>query len=38
MSDKFATLLLDKRREGADFPLWLINQALELTGDIESAA
>jgi hypothetical protein len=35
MSRLVATLLLDKRRAGADFPLWLINQALELTGDIE---
>lgn len=34
MSHEFANLLLNKVREGFTFPLWLVNQALELTGDL----
>lgn len=34
MSHEFANLLLNKVRDGVDFPVWLINQALELTGDL----
>jgi hypothetical protein len=30
-----AMKLLDKVREGIPFPIHLINQALELTGDLE---
>jgi len=30
-----AMRLLDKVREGVPFPIHLINQALELTGDLE---
>jgi hypothetical protein len=30
-----AMRLLDKVREGVPFPLHLINQALELTGDLD---
>jgi hypothetical protein len=35
MSHADAMKLLDKVREGVPFPLYLINQALELTGDLE---
>ncbi|CAB4171666.1 hypothetical protein UFOVP924_11 [uncultured Caudovirales phage] len=30
-----ATQILDKAREGKRYPLHIINQALELTGDID---
>jgi hypothetical protein len=30
-----AMILLDKVKDGVPFPLHLINQALELTGDLE---
>jgi hypothetical protein len=30
-----AMILLDKVKEGVPFPLHLINQALELTGDLD---
>jgi hypothetical protein len=30
-----AMILLDKVKDGVHFPLHLINQALELTGDLE---
>ena len=36
MSHYQAHQLLDKVREGVPFPLHLINQALELTGDLLS--
>ena len=35
MSHYEAMILLDKVKEGIPFPLHLINQALELTGDLE---
>jgi hypothetical protein len=35
MSHHQAMILLDKVKEGVPFPLHLINQALELTGDLE---
>ena len=35
MSHYQAHQLLDKVREGVPFPLHLINQALELTGDLD---
>ena len=35
MSHHDAMRLLDKVREGIPYPLHLINQALELTGDLE---
>jgi len=35
MSHYQAMILLDKVKEGVPFPLHLINQALELTGDLE---
>jgi hypothetical protein len=35
MSHHQAMILLDKVKEGIPFPLHLINQALELTGDLE---
>ena len=35
MSHYEAMKLLDKVREGVPYPLHLINQALELTGDLE---
>jgi hypothetical protein len=35
MSHYQAMQLLDKVREGVPFPIHLINQALELTGDLE---
>ena len=35
MSYYQAMQLLDKVREGVPFPIHLINQALELTGDLE---
>ena len=35
MSHYEAMKLLDKVREGASYPLHLINKALELTGDLE---
>ena len=35
MSHHDAMKLLDKVREGVPFPVRLINQALELTGDLE---
>lgn len=34
MSYELAWTLLDLARDGADLPLRLINQALELTGDM----
>jgi hypothetical protein len=37
MSHADAMRLLDKVREGAPYPLHLINKALELTGDLEQA-
>ena len=35
MSHFDAMILLDKVKDGVPFPLHLINQALELTGDLE---
>jgi len=35
MSHHQAMILLDKVKEGVPFSLHLINQALELTGDLE---
>ena len=35
MSHHQAMILLDKVKEGVPFPLYLINKALELTGDLE---
>jgi hypothetical protein len=35
MSHHQAMILLDKVKDGVPFPLHLINQALELTGDLE---
>jgi hypothetical protein len=35
MSHHQAHILLDKVKEGVPFPLHLINQALELTGDLD---
>lgn len=35
MSHHDAMRLLDKVREGVPYPLYLINKALELTGDLE---
>jgi len=35
MSHHQAMILLDKVKDGIPFPLHLINQALELTGDLE---
>jgi hypothetical protein len=35
MSHHQAMILLDKVKEGVPFPIHLINQALELTGDLE---
>jgi hypothetical protein len=35
MSHFEAMRLLDRVKEGVPFPLHLINQALELTGDLE---
>jgi hypothetical protein len=35
MSHHQAMILLDKVKEGVPFPLHLINQALELTGDLD---
>jgi hypothetical protein len=35
MSHYQAMILLDKVKDGNYFPLYLINQALELTGDLE---
>jgi hypothetical protein len=35
MSHHDAMKLLDKVKDGVPFPLHLINQALELTGDLE---
>jgi hypothetical protein len=35
MSHYQAMQLLDKVREGVPFPIHLINQALELTGDLD---
>jgi hypothetical protein len=35
MSYYDAMRLLDKVREGVPFPIHLINQALELTGDLD---
>jgi hypothetical protein len=35
MSHYEAMILLDKVKDGIPFPLYLINQALELTGDLE---
>jgi len=35
MSHYQAMRLLDKVREGVPFPIHLINQALELTGDLD---
>jgi hypothetical protein len=35
MSHYQAMQLLDKVREGVPFPIYLINKALELTGDLE---
>lgn len=35
MSHQLACTLLDLVRDGADIPLALINQALELTGDLD---
>ena len=35
MSHYQAHQLLDKVKEGKNVPLYLINQALELTGDLE---
>ena len=32
-----ATQILDKAREGKRYPLHIINQALELTGDIDES-
>lgn len=34
MSHNEAMKLLDKVRDGVPFPLYLINKALELTGDL----
>jgi len=35
MSHADAHKLLDKVKEGVNYPLYLINKALELTGDLE---
>jgi len=35
MSHHDAMKLLDKVKDGVPFPIHLINQALELTGDLE---
>ena len=35
MNSFTATQILDKPREGKRYPLHIINQALELTGDID---
>ena len=35
MSHHQAMILLDKVKEGVPFPIHLINQALELTGDLD---
>jgi hypothetical protein len=35
MSHHQAMILLDKVKDGKNVPLYLINQALELTGDLE---
>lgn len=35
MSHYEAMILLDKVKDGNHFPLYLINQALELTGDLQ---
>ena len=35
MSHHQAMILLDKVKDGVPFPIHLINQALELTGDLE---
>jgi len=35
MSHADAHKLLDKVKEGTNYPLYLINKALELTGDLQ---
>jgi hypothetical protein len=35
MSHQQAMILLDKVKDGKNVPLFLINKALELTGDLE---
>jgi hypothetical protein len=35
MTTQEANQLLDDRREGANFPCWLVDKALEATGDLE---
>ena len=35
MSHHQAMILLDKVKDGVPFPIHLINQALELTGDLD---
>jgi hypothetical protein len=37
MSHEQATRLLAHIREGASYPLWMVDLALELTGDLEGA-
>jgi hypothetical protein len=34
MSHEFATMLLNRLRDGANVPRWLVDMALELTGDL----
>jgi hypothetical protein len=35
MTYEKAMQILDKVREGVNYPAWVINKALELTGDID---
>jgi len=37
MTIEEAKQLLDDRREGANLPCWLVDKALETTGDLEPA-
>jgi hypothetical protein len=38
MSHDLATRILADYRSGTDYPEWIINTALELTGDLEHVA
>jgi hypothetical protein len=35
MSHELAVKILDKVREGVPYPIYIINKALELTGDLQ---
>jgi hypothetical protein len=35
MSHELAVKILDKVREGVPYPIFIINKALELTGDLQ---